>query len=80
MLDSVDDYKPTADSFQRFYRLQLLTDVSREKVADDVVQAVARGRRHVRHPKRAVLFALLTEAPRRTAELLLAGVKPRAKQ
>jgi len=41
---------------------------------------VARGRRHVRHPKRAVLFALLTEAPRRTAELLLAGVKPRAER
>jgi len=79
MLDSVDDYKPTADSFRRFYRMQLLTDVSREKVADDVVHAVVRGRRHVRHPKRAVLFPLLTEAPRRSVELLLAGVKPRAK-
>ena len=80
MLDSVDDYKPTADSFRRFYRLQLLTDVSREKVADDVVQAVVRGRRHVRHPKRAVLFPLLTEAPRRIVEVFLTGVKPRERQ
>ena len=80
MLDSVDDYKPTADSFRRFRRLQLLTDVSREKVADDVVQAVVRGRRHVRHPKRALLFPLLTEAPRRIVEVFLTGVKPRAKQ
>ena len=79
MLDAVDDYKPTADSFRRFYRMQLLTDVSKEKVADDVVEAVVRGRRHVRHPKRAIAFPLLTEAPRRTVELFLAGVKPRAK-
>ena len=79
MLDSVDEYKPTADSFKRFYRLQLLTDVTRETVADDVVDAVRRGRRHVRHLKRAALFPLLTEAPRRTVELFLAGVQPRAK-
>src|SRR4051794_18276194 len=71
MLDQVDDYKPTADSFRRFYRLQLLTDVTKEVVADDVVTAVEKGKRHVRHPKRALLFPLLTEAPRRIAELLL---------
>jgi short-subunit dehydrogenase len=77
MLDSVDEYQPTADSFRRFYRMQLLTDVSKETVADDVVTAVEKGRRHVRHPKRALAFALLAEAPRRTVEVLLAGVKPR---
>jgi NAD(P)-dependent dehydrogenase (short-subunit alcohol dehydrogenase family) len=77
MLDSADDYKPTADSFRRLYRLQLLTDVSKETVADDVVEAVEQGRRHVRHPKRAIAFALLAEAPRRTVEILLTGVKPR---
>jgi short-subunit dehydrogenase len=77
MLDTIDTYKPTADSFRRFYRLQLLVDVSKEAVAADVVAAVEKGRRHVRHPKRAVLFPALAEAPRRMAELLLAGVKPR---
>jgi uncharacterized protein len=79
MLDSSDEYKPVADSFKRFYRLQLLVDVSKETVAGDVVNAVEHGRRHVRHPKRAVLFPLLAEAPRRIGELLLTGVKPRAK-
>ena len=79
MLDSADEYKPVADSFKRFYRLQLLVDVSREVVAADVVTAVEKGRRHVRHPKRAVLFPALTEAPRRIAELLLVGVEPRTR-
>jgi short-subunit dehydrogenase len=77
MLDHVENYKPTHDSFRRLYRLQLLVDVPREKVAEDIVDAVAHDRRHVRHPKRAMLFALLAEAPRRTVEVLLTGVKPR---
>ena len=37
-------------------------DVPKETVADDVVAAVRANRRHVRHPKRALLFPLLTEA------------------
>ena len=78
MLDSVDEYKPTADSFRRLYRLQLLVDVPKETVAADVVNAVVHGRRHVRHPKRGNLFPLLTEAPRRMVEVLLTGVQPRA--
>jgi short-subunit dehydrogenase len=78
MLSHVDDYKPTSDSFRRFYRLQLLVDVPRETVADQVVAAVEKNRRHVRIPKRAVLFPLLTETPRRLVELLLTGVKHQA--
>ena len=77
MLDQVDDYKPTEDSFNRFYRLHLLVDVSRERVADNVVRAVQKNRRHVRIPKRAIIFPMLAEAPRRTVELFLTGVKPR---
>ena len=77
MLDQVEDYKPTNDSFQRSYKLQLLVDVPRETVADDVVEAVQKNRRHVRHPKRGVLFPMLSEAPRRIVEVLMTGVKPR---
>jgi short-subunit dehydrogenase len=77
MLANVDSYRPTDRSFRRFYRLRLLVDVDRSVVADTVVDAVKRNRRHVRHPKRAIVFPLLAEAPRRTVELLLAGVKPR---
>jgi short-subunit dehydrogenase len=77
MLDSVDEYKPVADSFNRFYQLRLLRDVPKETVADDVVSAVEKGRRHVRHPKRAALFPALSETPRRVTELLLRGVDHR---
>ncbi len=75
MLSHVGDYGPTNDSFGRFYKLHLLVDVPKEKVAADVVDAVRKGRRHVRHPKRAMAFPLLTESPRRTVELLLSGVR-----
>lgn len=74
MLDHVDDYEPTAKSFRRFYRLQLIVDVPKESVASAIVDAVAKGRRHVRIPKRAIAFPLFAEAPRRMTELLLRGV------
>jgi uncharacterized protein len=79
MLAETDEYKPTADSFRRFYRMRLVVDVPREKVADEVVEAVQRGRRHVRIPKRMALFSMLCEAPRRTAEVLLTGVPHQVK-
>jgi len=79
MMAEAEDYEPTAKSFERFYRTRLLVEVPREKVADEVVEAVRKDRRHVRIPKRATLFPLLTEAPRRTVELLLTGVPHQAK-
>ena len=77
MAEHVNDYEPTLASFQRFYKLHLLADVSKEKVATDVAEAVEHDRRHVRHPKRALLFPLLGEAPRRIVEVFLAGVPHR---
>jgi short-subunit dehydrogenase len=78
MADHVANYAPTEDSFRRFYKLHLLADVSKEKVAADVAEAVEHDRRHVRHPKRAIPFPLLSEAPRRIVETFLAGVKHQA--
>jgi uncharacterized protein len=79
MLAHADEYEPTADAFRRFYRMRLMVDVPREKVADEVVEAAQKGRRHVRLPKRSALFPMLCEAPRRTAELMLTGVPHRVK-
>jgi short-subunit dehydrogenase len=76
MLANADTYKPTADSFKRGYRLHLVTDTPLETIVGDTVEAVQKGRRHVRHPRRAVLFPLLSEAPRRMTEWLLIGLKP----
>jgi short-subunit dehydrogenase len=78
MLDHVDDYGPTAKSFKRGYRLHLVTDTPVHTIVDDTVDAVIKNRRHVRHPKRAVLFPLLSEAPRRMTEWILTGVKAQA--
>jgi short-subunit dehydrogenase len=77
MLDGINDYLPTARSFRRFARLQLLPNVSKEKVASDTADAIERGKRHVRHPKRALVFPLAAEFPRRTVEVLLARVPHR---
>jgi short-subunit dehydrogenase len=79
MLAQTDDYEPTAAAFRRFYRLRLMVDVPREKVADEVVEAVQKGRRHVRIPKRLTLTAALSEAPRRVTEVLLSGVPHQVK-
>ena len=78
MLEHVDNYKPTEDSFKRGYRLHLVTDTPVDVIAEATVEAVEKEHRHVRYPKRAVLFPILSEAPRRMIELMLTGVKPRA--
>jgi uncharacterized protein len=77
MLARVEAEGPVGLSFRRMYRLGLLVDVDREVVARTVVEAVQAGRRHVRHPKRAIVFPMLAEAPRRAVELLLTGVRHR---
>jgi uncharacterized protein len=78
MLAGTEDYEPTAAAFRRFYRMRLTVDVPREKVADEVVDAVQKGRRHVRIPKRMALQSMLVEAPRRATEVMLSGVRNRA--
>ena len=75
MLTHVGDYKPTEDSFRRGYRLHLVTDTPLDTLVTATVEAVEKDQRHVRYPKRALLFPLLTEAPRRMTEMLLVGVK-----
>lgn len=77
MLSTIDGYAPTEKSFERCYKLRLVVNVPTEDVADGIVDAIIRGRKHVRLPRRAAPFAVLTELPRRTGELILSGVKPR---
>ncbi len=77
MKDSALSYAPTAGAFRRFYRLGLLTDTSLEKLTRATVGAVRNDQRHVRLPRRATGFSVLTEAPRRIAEMTLSGVRHR---
>jgi short-subunit dehydrogenase len=78
MLSHVADYKPTNDSFRRGYRLHLVTDTPLDTIVNATVEAVEKDQRHVRYPKRALLFPLLAEAPRRMTEMILVGVKHQA--
>jgi len=77
MLEHVNDFIPTRKSFDRMYKLQMLVDIPKEQVADEVLAAVEKGKRHVRLPKRALAFNFLNEAPRRIIETLLVGVRSR---
>ena len=79
MLAQGYDYEPTGRAFQRAYQLRVGVDVSREKVAREVVKAVQKDQRHVRLPKRGALFPVLAEIPRRATEILLTGVPHQAK-
>ena len=75
--ESVLGYGPTAASFRRLYRLQLLPDTPLDRLCAATVSAVRRDRRHVRLPRRAAMHSMLAEAPRRMTEWILTGVRPR---
>jgi uncharacterized protein len=78
MLGLAEEYRPSADSFRRLYLTRLLTKVSMDQVADAVIDAVMRSKRHVRLPRRAAAFSMLVEAPRRLTEIVLSGVRHQA--
>ena len=74
MLAESKSYLPTARSYRRLYRMGLMVDVPREKVAHEVVAAVAKGRRYVFLPRRSADVPILAEIPRIAVELLLTKV------
>ena len=74
MAGNVRDYGPTARCVARYEKLGLLVDVDTDDLANAIVSAVRRDRRHVRRPRRALPYPLLVEAPRRLNEVLLTGV------
>lgn len=64
-------------AIKRFRLMQQLPIIPVEKIASETVAAVERNRRYVRLPKRAAMYHMLNNAPRRVVELGLAGVKLR---
>jgi hypothetical protein len=61
-------------SERRIKQLGLIRELGTDELAQAIVDAVRRDRRHVRLPKRDLLFPMLSEAPRRITEALLVGV------
>jgi short-subunit dehydrogenase len=75
MLDSLRAHEPTRRALARLERLHLSVDLDQAVVVDALVGAIEREKRHVRLPKRAALFPMIVETPRRLTEILLAGVR-----
>lgn len=71
------DYKGSylEPALKRFRLLQQLPQVKPTKIASHTVAAVEGNKRYVRLPKRSLYYHWLNNAPRRIAELGLAGVK-----
>ena len=63
---------------QRLRQLRMITNVSPEKVAADAVQAVLKGKREVRHPKRLWGIMAMAALPGRLSEFLVSGIDHRA--
>ena len=74
MMDSLRSYEPTRRALERLKTLQLQVDLEPRTVVLALADAIEGDRRHVRLPKRDVVFPLLVEMPRRVTELLLVGV------
>ncbi len=77
MVDTIMAYAPTKAARDRFNRFGLLTDVDRDTLARDVVEAVERRRRLVVRPRRARGLAGLVSLPRTMTRRVLTGVRPR---
>jgi len=75
MIDSLRAHEPTRRALARLRLLRLEVDLELATVVDALVDAIEHERKHVRMPKRDILFPLLAETPRRLTELLLVGVK-----
>jgi short-subunit dehydrogenase len=75
MIASLRSHEPTRRALARLETLQLVVDLDMGAVVREIVDGIAHERRHVRMPKRDILFPLLVESPRRITEILLAGVK-----
>lgn len=74
LLDQLE-YPPTVKSFARLRHLQLMPNVSAERVARAAADGVERGKRAVWLPRRAFLFGALVGAPQRIVRPLIAGVR-----
>ena len=68
------DYEPTKRSFARLRRMQLMPNVSAERVARAAADGVAGDKRSIWLPRRAFLFGVLTGAPQRIVGPLIAGI------
>jgi uncharacterized protein len=80
MLEGLDQFEPVRRSFARFRRLRLIPNISTDRVADAVIDAIRSENRHVRLPRRTAVYPLLHEIPQRLIELMLTGIPARPRK
>jgi uncharacterized protein len=73
MMDRARAHPATDAAFGRLLRTRLLSMTSADDAATAVCDALSRDRRHLRLPRRAIPYALLTQAPRDLAAVALTG-------
>jgi short-subunit dehydrogenase len=74
-LDSVTSSPAVDRCYNRLYKTGLLRAIDPEDVADALVRAVEKGKRHVWLPRTAALAPALVELPRRVVGLATADIK-----
>lgn len=74
MLDGVYSLAATERSFRRMRRLGLMPEMPRQRVAREVRNAIEGEKRHVRLPRRAVLYPWMSSAPQRIIDILLGDI------
>jgi short-subunit dehydrogenase len=74
MIERARAYPPTDAAFTRLLRTRLLSMITAGRAAEAICDALERDRRHLRLPRRAIPYALLTQAPRELAAAALTGV------
>lgn len=71
MMTRARRHDATDAAFGRLLAARLLTMLDPDDVADALVRAIRQGRRHLRLPRRAVPYSLVSHAPRSLGHLIL---------
>lgn len=79
LLEGIKEFDHARRAFARFRRLQLMPDVSTDRVADAMIDAIRSEAPHIRLPRRAAIYPALDNVPQRLIELMLIGNPPRKK-
>jgi len=74
MLTNVYRHESTHKMFKRLQHLQLLPEVSRERVARNVRRAIENNRKHVCLPLRGKIYPILTGAPQKIIDVIMSTI------
>ncbi|NQV97050.1 MAG: SDR family oxidoreductase [Acidimicrobiaceae bacterium] len=74
MLTEVYGHESTHRMFKRLQHLQLLPEVSRERVARNVRRAIENNRKHVCLPLRGKIYPILTGAPQKIIDVIMSTI------